>query len=106
MFLSKTSCATSAARRKNEGLSRKSSSRSSMTNPKPRYVCDTNVTVSALLFESSTPGTAFHAALKAGEILLTSATVLELRDVLSRKKFDRYLTREEREQFLVLLLHE
>ena len=77
-----------------------------MMNPKPRYVCDTNVTVSALLFENSTPGRAFYAALQAGEMLLTSATVLELRDVLNRKKFDRYVTREEREQFLVLLLRQ
>src|SRR5947208_2842224 len=29
---------------------------------------------------------------------------VDLRDVLSRKKFDRYLTTEEREQFLVGLL--
>ena len=71
---------------------------------KPRYVFDTNVVVSALLFEKSVPGKAFYAALDRGEILVSAPLVSELRDVLNRKKFDRYLTREEREQFLVLLL--
>jgi PIN domain len=72
----------------------------------PRYVFDTSVVVSALLFEQSVPGQAFYAALDRGEILLAQATATELAEVLSRKKFDRYLTREEREQFLVVLLRE
>ena len=37
---------------------------------KPRYVFDTNVVVSALLFEQSVPGRAFYAALEHGELLL------------------------------------
>ena len=72
----------------------------------PRYVFDTSVVVSAPLFEQSVPGQAFYAALDRGEILLSQATATELAAVLSRKKFDRYLTREEREQFLVVLLRE
>src|SRR5258708_13467451 len=71
---------------------------------KPRYVFDTNVVVSALLFENSSPGKAFYAGLECGELLLSTATVLELRELLRRKKFDRYLTPEQRDQFLVLLL--
>jgi putative PIN family toxin of toxin-antitoxin system len=69
-----------------------------------RYVFDTTAVIGALLFEQSVPGRAFHAALDHGEILLSQATAAELSDVLGRKKFDRYVTREERDQFLVRLL--
>jgi len=71
-----------------------------------RYVFDTNVIVSALLFASSAPGQAFHAALDRGVILLSLPVVQELSEVLSRKKFDRYLTREDRDRFLDALLRE
>jgi putative PIN family toxin of toxin-antitoxin system len=74
--------------------------------PKPRYVFDTNAIISALLFEQSVPGRAFYAGMDAGEILLSQATAVELSGALRRKKFDRYLTREEREQFLVVFLRE
>src|SRR5689334_22846452 len=73
-------------------------------NERPRFVFDTNAVVSALLFEHSVPGRAFYGALDAGDILLSEATIRELQDVLGRKKFDRYLTTEERDQFLVKLL--
>lgn len=71
-----------------------------------RYVFDTNVLISALLFERSKPGRAFYAALDWGEILLSLPVVKELNEVLSREKFDRYLLREEREHFLDALLRE
>jgi uncharacterized protein len=73
-------------------------------NGKPRYVFDTGVIVSALLFENSIPGQALHAALVRGELLASTATFGELSEVLSRKKFDRYVTRDERSQFLVKFL--
>lgn len=72
----------------------------------PRYVFDTSVLVSALLFEHSMPGQALDAALGGGQLLLSQATFDELREVLEREKFDRYFTREEREQFLVTLLRD
>jgi putative PIN family toxin of toxin-antitoxin system len=75
-------------------------------SPKPRYVFDTNAVVSALLFEQSVPGQAFYAALDGGEVLVSPATFAELAEVLGRKKFDRYLTHEERELFLAMLLRE
>ncbi|HBI43940.1 MAG TPA: putative toxin-antitoxin system toxin component, PIN family [Planctomycetales bacterium] len=71
---------------------------------KPGYVFDTNVTISAALFEQSPPGLALHAALRGGELLISPASVAELGEVLGRKKFNRYLTREERQEFLVRLL--
>jgi putative PIN family toxin of toxin-antitoxin system len=59
-----------------------------------------------LLFEQSVSGQAFYAALDNGEIFLSRPTFVELAEVLGRKKFDRYLTRDEREQFLAILLRE
>jgi len=73
-------------------------------SPEPRTVFDTSVIVSALLFERSVPAQAFYAALGRGAILISHATLAELGEVLGRKKFDRYLTAEEREQFLAMLV--
>jgi uncharacterized protein len=67
---------------------------------KARYVFDTNVIVSSLLFENGNPSTAFRYALKHGEVLLSLELLEELSDVLGRKKFDRFVTREERDEFL------
>ena len=71
-----------------------------------RVVFDTNTLVSALLFEQSVPASAFFAARDEGVILLSQATFTELSEVLGGSKFDRYLTREEPEDFLVKLLEE
>lgn len=76
-----------------------------MTN-NPRYVFDTNTIVSAILFEQSKPGQAFFAALRRGEVLISLALLAEIQDVLSRKKFDRYVMPQEREQFLARLVLE
>jgi uncharacterized protein len=67
---------------------------------KIRYVFDTNVIVSSLLFEHSKPAQAFNYVLSHGEVLLSSELLEELSDVLGRKKFDRFLTSEERDEFL------
>jgi uncharacterized protein len=75
-----------------------------MNSPDLRWVFDTNAAVSALLFEQSVPGKALHAGLQQGTILQSEATIAELSAVLARKKFDRYLTRDQRDQFLVMLL--
>ncbi|MDX1943785.1 MAG: putative toxin-antitoxin system toxin component, PIN family [Pirellulaceae bacterium] len=71
---------------------------------KTRCVFDTSAIVSAVLFEQSVLGQAFYAALERSDLLVSSATFAELSEVLRRKKFDRYLTLEDRERFLVMLL--
>ncbi|MCV3214494.1 putative toxin-antitoxin system toxin component, PIN family [Plectonema radiosum NIES-515] len=68
------------------------------------FVFDTNALISGLLFKSSKLGQAFQYALKSGDILLSLQTLAELSDVLSRKKFDRYVTSVEREEFLEALI--
>ena len=70
----------------------------------PRCVFDTNVLISALLFDKSKPAQAFFAILSNGEVLVSADTISELNEVLSREKFDKYLTEEARELFLRSLL--
>ena len=65
-----------------------------------RCVFDTNTVVSGLLFEESKPGRALLRAFQHGEILLSQSTLEELAVVLQRRKFDRYVTGSEREEFL------
>ena len=72
----------------------------------PHFVFDTNALVSALLLKNSVSRQAFDKALKAGKILISSATMAELNDVLKREKFEKYITEEERVQFLTAFVRE
>lgn len=69
-----------------------------------RVVFDTNALVSALLFEDSTPARAFFSALAQGEVLISTALISEIHDVLYRPKFDRYITDSQREDFMLALV--
>jgi putative PIN family toxin of toxin-antitoxin system len=62
-----------------------------------RIVLDTNVVVSALLFPGSAPAKALLKAQK-GIVLSSDATRIELIDVMSRSRFDRYVRREIRQR--------
>ena len=68
-----------------------------------QIVIDTNVIVSALIFTNSAIMQAFREAKEKGVLLISSDILSELIDVLSRQKFDRYLAREIREDFLASL---
>ncbi|WP_228041072.1 putative toxin-antitoxin system toxin component, PIN family [Nodosilinea sp. LEGE 07088] len=68
-----------------------------------RFVFDTNTVISALLFKDSVPGRALYFVLAHGTILISSETI-ELMEVINRRKFDKYLTNDEREDFLESLL--
>ena len=65
-----------------------------------RLVFDTNVIISAMLFEGSKPSKAFDIGIKHGVILFSSSTFAELEEILSRNKFNQYISHEERKQFL------
>lgn len=71
-----------------------------------RSVFDTNVIVSAALLGKSIPRQAFDKALSTGKTLISVPVLLELAEVLSRKKLNKYLLEEERMRFLVALLKE
>jgi len=65
-----------------------------------RSVVDTNVLVSAIVFPLSVPRQAVDKALSDGVLLFSEFTMDELKEVLFRSKFDRYVSREERALFL------
>ena len=68
-----------------------------------RVVLDTNTLVSGVLLEDSVPGKAVRKAVTEDLMLMSEASLYELADVLSRKKFDRYLSVEDREEFVRLV---
>ena len=68
-----------------------------------RIVVDTNALVSRLLLPTSVPGQAVRKAVDNSILLVSEATMNELADVLARPKFDRYISLEDRQQFLRLL---
>ncbi|MBP0013735.1 MAG: putative toxin-antitoxin system toxin component, PIN family [Roseofilum sp. SBFL] len=71
-----------------------------------RIVIDTNVVVSALILTESTAMKAFQASKFQGIILISSDIILEISEVLSRPKFDRYISTKIREDFLASLYRE
>jgi uncharacterized protein len=62
------------------------------------FVVDVNVLVSAFLFANSKPRQALDKAQNLGIILLSDAVLSELIEVLTRPKFDRYVSKQTREQ--------
>ena len=69
-----------------------------------RAVIDTNVWISRLLLADSVSARVVDKALAQFEVVVSESTVEELADVLSREKFDRYLSLQDREEFLRRLL--
>ncbi|MGL1834641.1 putative toxin-antitoxin system toxin component, PIN family [Rhodocyclaceae bacterium SMB388] len=68
-----------------------------------RWVADTNILISRLLAPGGTAARALDHALARGVLLVSDATLTELATVLGRDKFDRWITREQRRQFIALL---
>lgn len=67
-----------------------------------RLVLDTNTIISRLLVPSGVAGRAVDRALAEGVVLVSEDLLGELAVVLSRSKFDAYVSLEERRQFLEL----
>jgi len=68
-----------------------------------RVVVDNSALVSRLLLPHSVPGRAVRKAVDEAQLLVSEATLDELADVLSRAKFDAYVTIEDRQEFFRLL---
>lgn len=62
-------------------------------------VFDTNTLISHLLLPDSLPARAVRKGLHEGQIIASDDTLSELADVLSRSKFDRYISIEDRQEF-------
>ncbi|ANV83501.1 putative toxin-antitoxin system toxin component, PIN family [Picosynechococcus sp. PCC 7003] len=73
---------------------------------KYRVAIDTNVLISALVFSSSNCMEVVTVTQQQGLILTSLDVLSELSNVLNRKKFDRYLTREIRDDFLTSFILE
>jgi putative PIN family toxin of toxin-antitoxin system len=58
---------------------------------RPRFVADTNVLISRLVFRNSVPAHAIRQATTAGDLLMSMETLEELQSVLIRPKFDNYI---------------
>ena len=69
-----------------------------------RVVIDTNVWISRLLLADSVAARAVDKALGEFEVVVSESSVDELARVLSREKFDRYVSVQDREEFLRRLL--
>lgn len=68
-----------------------------------RGVFDNNVLVSAALL-GGVPRKAFDKFLDDGAVLVSVPALLELVDILSREKFDKYVTYDDRMRFMVSFL--
>lgn len=71
-----------------------------------RFVFDTNVVISALLLKNSIARQALDKAIQQGKLLFSYATVEELNNVLQRRAFEKYVTEEERMEFLSAFVRE
>ena len=70
-----------------------------------RIVVDTNVLISAALSPAGTPRAVVDTIRQAGGVLLfANETIKEMHSRLFRSKFDRYVSRTTRTQFIVQLL--
>lgn len=66
---------------------------------RPRFVLDTNAWISVALLPKSVNSKALRKAELLGEIVFSRETLSELKDVLVRTKFDRYLPLPHRFEF-------
>lgn len=65
-----------------------------------RFVIDTNTLVSRMLVPESVPAKTVSYAIRTGKVLVSEDTLVELSEVLSRKKFDPYVSIEDRQEFI------
>lgn len=71
--------------------------------PERRWVLDTHTLASRLLLPGGAAARAVDRALALGVPLVSDDTLAELADVLSRPKFDRWVSIAERQRFVQLL---
>lgn len=68
--------------------------------PEFRLVLDTNAWISRLLLPGSVTAQAVDRALALGQALVSESTLDELSSVLARPKFDPYVSRSDRQEFI------
>ncbi len=68
-----------------------------------RFVIDTNVLVSSILIEKSPADQAFKKIRSLGNLLFSESTLQELQEILQRPKFNKYVSYQIRNQFMMKL---
>ena len=63
-------------------------------------VIDNNTLISAVILKNSVPAKSFNIAVNNFKVIYSFATLLEFQNVLFRKKFDKYISYEDRVNFL------
>jgi uncharacterized protein len=63
-------------------------------------IFDTNTLLSAAIFPNSVSAKAFQKGLFIGEIIYSPEILVEIREVFSRPKFDKYVSASDRTRFL------
>jgi predicted nucleic acid-binding protein len=71
----------------------------------PRFVADTNVLISRMVFHNSALAQAVRRAAAVGDLLASTETLEELESVLFRPKFDNYISLSKRLAFYESLRH-
>ena len=71
-----------------------------------RFVVDTNTIISGILLPRSVPGRLLGFLAEHASLIFSPPTRDELLDVISRKKFDRYVTAEVRERVIAILVRD
>ena len=69
----------------------------------PRLVFDTNILISHLLIPTGIPAQAVRKGLHLGQLIVSNDTLNELASVISRPKFDRYISLQNRKDFFRFL---
>jgi len=69
----------------------------------PRLVFDTNILISHLLIPTGIPAKAVRKELHMGQLIVSDDTLNELASVISRPKFDRYISLQDRKDFFRFL---
>ncbi len=69
----------------------------------PRFVFDTNILISHLLIPSGVPAQAVRKGLHTGQLIVSDDTMNELASVISRPKFDQYISLQKRKDFFRFL---
>ena len=64
-----------------------------------RFVLDTNVLISSIVFPKSLPDQVLRKVLTDGVLIFSHATIAEFNEVLLRPKFDRYISQKLRQEF-------
>jgi hypothetical protein len=69
-----------------------------------RFVLDTNLLISAALFPKSVPLQVIDKSLALGKLLQSTETAKEIEEVVQRPKFDKYVSKTTRVEFINRLL--